>query len=436
MTRHDTPRFVVPDAHLIPQHTYLADMVDIPPSRMSLIRAAMREYAAAHPDSPVYDASQGDGGMYLPGVTPDLHDRATAIMKQHGSAYDFPYGCDAFREAVIAQYWGLDPALGWGPGNVIAACGGRDALVRAYTAMIHLSTARTGDVLLVTRVPWLSYNWGPYSVGANVLLAPGDSDSAWQHTEDGITESIRFAARTDRHIFGIVITSPDNPTGHTLPIERQIALGNHALASGIDFVIYDWIYHYVTAGDPVDANRVLAAFTPGERERLIVLDGITKALGASNIRGAHLLAGRNVIAFMTSRAAYSVVPHIHGQAVAMAAYEMGYREAAAPVVEPTNVSRAIVRAFLTQHGYRFILGDGGYYAFIDVRVAQEAGGFADVADLCEYLTRVHGIATVPGTGFSREGDGWLRVSFALPPEVTRGALERLHTGLRAVEQGA
>ncbi|MCD4686827.1 MAG: pyridoxal phosphate-dependent aminotransferase, partial [Anaerolineae bacterium] len=376
MTRSDTPRFVVPDAHLIPQHTYLAEMVQIPPSRMSLIRAAMHDFTAAHgPDTPVYDASQGDGGMYLPGVTPELHDRANVIMKQHGTAYDYPYGCDAFREAVSEQYWRLDPALGWGPQNVIAACGGRDALVRAYTAMIHLSTARTGDVLLTTRVPWLSYNWGPYSVGANVLLAPGDPDAAWQHTEDGITASIRFAARTDRHIFGIVITSPDNPTGYTLPLDRQIALGKHALAQGIDFVIYDWIYHYVTAGDPVDANAVLDAFTPQERERLIILDGITKALGASNVRGAHLLAGRDLIAFMAGRAAYSVVPHIHGQAVALAAYAMGYREAAAPVVAPTNASRVIVRDFLTRHGYRFILGDGGYYAFIDVQTSQTAGGF-------------------------------------------------------------
>ncbi|MCD4684559.1 MAG: hypothetical protein K8S97_01305, partial [Anaerolineae bacterium] len=80
-------------------------------------------------------------------------------------------------------------------------------------------------------------------------------------------------------------------------------------------------------------------------------------------------------------------------------------------------------------------GDGGYYAFIDVQTSQTAGSFADVVDLCAHLTRVYGIATVPGTAFSQEGNGWLRVSFALPPEVTRGALERLHAGLCAVERG-
>lgn len=78
----------------------------------------------------------------------------------------------------------------------------------------------------------------------------------------------------------MVITSPDNPTGRTLSIERQIALAHKAFSLGIPFVLFDWIYHQITEGEPADINALLGAFSPEDRARVIVLDGLTKSLGA------------------------------------------------------------------------------------------------------------------------------------------------------------
>lgn len=316
---------------------------------------------------------------------------------------------------------------------MIATVGGRDALLKAYEAMLHLGTRRIGDVVLVTRVPWISYSWGPYALGGNVLLAPGDESAAWQITEDAIRTSVEFCAEMGgRRVAGVVITSPDNPTGNTLPIERQIALGKCALESGVPFVFYDWIYHHITEGQPMDVNVLLRAFTPEERERIMVMDGITKSLGASNVRSAHLLAGKQVTTFINSRASHGVIPTYHSQAVAMAAYEQGFRKAAAAVIAPTNASRAIVRRFVKENGYRTIIGTGGYYAFIYVGDTIKAAGLADSFALGEYLGAEHGIAVVPGAAFSDEGDGWIRFSYALPPHVTEGALVRFHAGMQAL----
>jgi aspartate/methionine/tyrosine aminotransferase len=436
MTAYDTPRFAVPDENLVPVNAYPRAMYQIPPSRMFTIKLSLKKYRdRMGADATIFDASQGDGGASLPGVPADLLDRAHEMVKAHGSGYDFPYGCNEFREAVVEQYWQLDPALGWGPANVLAAVGGRDALEKAYTAMIALGTGRIGDAVLVSRVPWISYNWGPYAVGANVLLAPGDEASAWQFTEDSIAASAAFCKRSGgRQLAGIIITSPDNPTGHTLSLERQIALGKTALEQGIPFVLYDWIYHYITEGEPASANAVLGAFSPEERERIIILDGLTKSLGASNVRSAHLLAGKNVIEFISGRASHGVIPPFHAQAVAMAAYERGFREAAASIIEPTNASRKIVRQFLTDCGYRFIMGDGGYYAFVHVGDWMDAAGMADSFALGEYHAAEHGVAVVPGAAFSAEGNRWIRFSYALPPGVTKGALQRFHAGLSALKK--
>jgi aspartate/methionine/tyrosine aminotransferase len=42
------------------------------------------------------------------------------------------------------------------------------------------------------------------------------------------------------------------------------------------------------------------------------------------------------------------------------------------------------------------------------------------------------VAVVPGVAFSDEGNTWIRFSYALPPEVTEGALKRFHEGLAAL----
>jgi aspartate aminotransferase len=431
----DVPRFAVPENTLVPVDPYPSSQYEIPPSRMFLIKLSLKKYVEKMgADVVMFDASQGDGGASLPGVPLDLLDRAHEIVKKYGTGYDFPYGADVFRKSVIEDYWQINSAVGWGPANVLAAVGGRDALVKAYGAMITLGYGRVGDVVITSRVPWISYNWGPYAIGANVLHAPGHEDSAWQYTEDSIRTAVDFAEeRGGRKVAGIVITSPDNPTGHTLSIDKQIALGKAALEAGVAFVLYDWMYHYITEGAPMDANAVLGAFSTEQRQRVMILDGLTKSLGASNIRNAHLLADEKVIKFISGRASHGVIPQFHGQAVAMAAIEQGYRQAAAPIIDPTNASRKVLRAFLTEHDYRFIMGNGGYYAFINVEPWMRAAGMTDGFALGEYLAAEHGIAVVPGRAFSEEGNTWVRFSYALPPEVTAGAAQRLHDGLAALE---
>jgi aspartate/methionine/tyrosine aminotransferase len=123
-----------------------------------------------------------------------------------------------------------------------------------------------------------------------------------------------------------------------------------------------------------------------------------------------------------------VIPSFHSQAVAIAAYRMGFDRAAATVIEPTNQSRAVVAEFLAEHEIRHILGNG-YYAFMDVGPWLDRAGMPDCAELGSVLAERFGIAVVPGVYFSEFGSRWIRFSYALPPERTRAATARLWEGL-------
>lgn len=115
----------------------------------------------------------------------------------------------------------------------------------------------------------------------------------------------------------------------------------------------------------------------------------------------------------------------------MAAYEHGYERAAATIIEPTNASREILKTYLDENGFTYIIGKG-YYAFIDVGPWLEKRGWEDSEPLGQYLAEEHGLAVVPGVYFSQYGGAWIRFSYATPPERTRGAAERLVAGLRAL----
>lgn len=431
MMDNDIPVFAVTDTRLVPVCAYLDRLTPVPPSPIFLVKKWLGVYQASHPGEPIFDASKGDGGASLPGVPREILERASQLQIEHGTSYDAPYGTDAYRRAVVEQYWKLDAATGLGPNNVLGTSGGRDALIKAYYAMLTLGYGRVGDIIIVSRVPWISYIWGPYGIGANVLLAPGHPETGWAYSEESIRACVEFAARSGRKVAGLIITNPDNPTGLTLSPRKQSELAKTALQLGIGFVLFDWMYHYVTDDIPMNLNTFIQYFEPSERKRLMFLDGITKSLGASNIRNCHLIASEEVIRYCIARASHSISPSYYSLAVAMAAYEVGYEKASRSIVEPTNASRKVLKDFLAKHNYQHILGEG-YYAFINVERWLKLKDWNDSEMLAQYLAENYGVAVAPGVYHSIYGKDWIRFSYALPVEHTIGALQRLTKGLSAL----
>ena len=264
------------------------------------------------------------------------------------------------------------------------------------------------------------------------MWAPGQPCEGWAYSEDSLKACVEYAAKSGRKIAGLVITNPDNPTGLTIPVERQVSLAKAALKAGVAFVLFDWMYHRVTDESPMDLNTFLPMFDLEERKHLMFLDGITKSLGASNIRNCHLIASEEVIKWIVARASHSVMPSFYSLAVAMAAYEMGYDEAARSIIEPTNASRKALKTFLDEHKFTYILGKG-YYAFIHVGQWVQARGWADTDPMGQYLAEEHGVAVVPGAFFSPYGGEWIRFSYATPVERTLGGVQRLVDGLQALK---
>ena len=145
---------------------------------------------------------------------------------------------------------------------------------------------------------------------------------------------------------------------------------------------------------------------------LVKLNRITKGIDATVVCKCEF-----------SNPASSVKDRI-GMSMIKAAEDAGLIDHDTSIIEPTTASRQVVAEWITDHGVRAVLGDG-YYAFMDMGPWLDRAGMADTAELGTVLGERFGLAVVPGIYFSDFGARWIRFSYALPPEVTRGATERL-----------
>ncbi|MCX7994299.1 MAG: pyridoxal phosphate-dependent aminotransferase [candidate division WOR-3 bacterium] len=444
------PQFCDKNENQIPESKYKRR--DVWPSKMFTIKLELDEFTRNNPHIPVYDASQGDGGMSLGGIPKE--EIAEALLRylpeERTTKYGEPNGSLILRRAIYENYYKFDSETGLTPENIVIGDGGRDILQKWYQA-ISQEDGGSGDFILVSAAPWGSYPEGSYINGFNMVCAPGNPDNAFKITPEGIDISIEFVQKYKRKITGIIITSPDNPTGNYLSEEEMLSLIEHAVAKGIKHIFVDLIYQAVTDLEIgcYNVNNIYKNLSPEAKMRVCFMDGLTKKAGASNIRNAHLVCGSIELAKkIKGIATHTVLPNVAGEAVA---YEIYRQESPIEhpwvkrVIEPTAKSRTLVKKRLKELGFKFIC-DQGYYAFINIypwlgkempkekilidETGRKIKRIENVEILKSYLSAHCGLAVIHGSVFRQPH--FIRFSYANTPEYTDGAITRLEESLRVL----
>ena len=207
---HSDPVFVDPPERRIIDQTFLRR--SLPGSQMFLIKQGLEVFKQQYPDLPVYDASQGDGGASLSPIHPEEIVDAIGrfLSSTQTTSYGKPEGDARVREALFSRYYRLDGCRDLNPSHVVTTCGGRDALQKWYQS-IALLTGAAGQCVIVSAAPWQSYAQGGYLNGLNMLRAP--THGGFKMTPEGIQQSVEFAQSHNVTVVGLIITSPDNPSG-------------------------------------------------------------------------------------------------------------------------------------------------------------------------------------------------------------------------------
>jgi len=423
------------------------------PSKMFTIKLELNDFIKNNPGIPVYDASQGDGGLSLGGIP--RKELAEALIRylpeERTTQYGDPIGREDVRKAIYQNYYRFDKETGLTPDHIVLGDGGRDILQKWYQ-VVQQSCSRYGDNILVSAAPWGSYPQGPYINGLNVLRAPGDIENGFKITPEGIDESLKFSYADNRKIVGLIITTPDNPTGNYMEPSDMIILIDHAAKNGIEYILVDMMYQGVTDPDvgKYDINTIYKKLTDKAKKSIFFMDGLTKVAGASNLRNAHLVCSTEDFAKkIKGISTHTVIPNAIGEAAALEIYS--YKEPLEhpwikKIIKPTSESRKIVKKRFKELGFKFVC-DQGYYSFIDIqpwlgkkipkeKQWQDENGktittIENVEILKSWLTTGCGIAIIHGSVFKQPN--YIRFSYANTPEYTNGAITRLQEGLSILE---
>ena len=216
----------------------------------------------------------------------------------------------------------------------------------------------------------------------------------------------------------LIINSPANPTGGAVPKEELDRLVAGLEAHPQVAILSDEIYGRMTYDNRAHAS--LLGY-PEIADRLILLDGWSKTYAMTGWRMGYAVWPESLVEG-ASRLAVNCHSCVNASAqfAGIAALE-GPQDAVEEMVSAFDERRSVILEGLNAlPGVRCRRPAGAFYAFPNIE-----GTGMDARTLQNRLLEEAGVATVAGTSFGAEGEGFIRFSYANSVENIREALARM-----------
>ena len=379
----------------------IANLSESPTLKMAAQSRAMRAQGID-----VISMALGEPDMDTP---EPIRRAAKDAVDNHMSHYGPVPGLPSLREAVAAyQNSRAGNAIHYTAEDVIITVGAKHAICNTIETLVT-----RGDEVIIPTPSWVSY-------GEMVRMAEGTVVNVPTCLEDDycLTPAQLEQAITPRTKM-VLLCSPNNPTGSVYSRAQLDGLMAVLRRHPQIVVLADEIYSALTYTQPA---VTLAAY-PEMAERLIIVNGVSKAYAMTGYRIGWLLA--------KDRAFVTACTRLQGQQItcatvpAQVAAETALTLPADPSILATFAKRrdVIVRLAQDIRGFRFHEPKGAFYLFPDV----SALGSGD--EITEYLLKQAHVAVVSGSAFGCPD--CIRLSYAISEEQVTAAMHRIKTALEA-----
>ncbi|HET7558687.1 MAG TPA: pyridoxal phosphate-dependent aminotransferase [Limnochordia bacterium] len=347
-------------------------------------------------------------------ATPDHISAAAVAAIERGETHYAPSAGIAPLRAAIAAYMQKSRGLAVGPEHVVVTPGAKPILYHGLTALLE-----PGDEVLVPDPGFPIYASVVRFLGGVPVPLP------LRETHDFAFDPAELKARTTPRTRGIILNSPQNPTGGVLSRADLEAVAALALANDW-WVISDEIYDQLV----YDGDFVSIAALPGMAARTVIVGGFSKSYAMTGWR-----LGYGVMPETLARAIARIVTNCESctatfiQHAGVAALT-GPQAPAQQMVAELKARRDLMVAGLNQlRGVRCLTPRGAFYAFPNVTEACKRLGVADSKAFQQRLLAEIDVAVLPRSAFGPalpdEPDQYVRLSYATGRDQIAAGLERL-----------
>ncbi|MFY0759356.1 aminotransferase A [Metabacillus dongyingensis] len=218
----------------------------------------------------------------------------------------------------------------------------------------------------------------------------------------------------------IVLPYPSNPTGVTLHEDELKKIADVIRGRDI-FVLSDEIYSELVFNGK---HHSIAKFLP---EQTIVINGLSKSHSMTGFRIGLLYAPAVIAKHILKVHQYNVsCASSISQKAAYQALTDGINDAV-PMNQEYKKRMNYVYERLVSMGLQTVKPDGSFYIFPSIKQFSVSS-----FDFAYSLAKDGGVAVVPGTAFSKYGEGFIRISYACSYEQLEQALNRMEKYLSSL----
>ena len=294
-------------------------------------------------------------------------------------------GLPALREAIAVKERERDPSVT--ASSVIVTCGSTSGLYATLASFVN-----PGEEVLYPDPGFVLY--APHTQLVNGRAVPYPL-----RREHGFIPQVEdLEARLTARTKAIIVNSPSNPTGTTIPKREVKRIAEWARENDL-LLISDEAYDTITFDEPH------ASFL-GEYENVVYLNTFSKAYAMTGWRIGYVVA-KPEFADAIKKMNYHLVacPPTPTQHACLAALT-GPQDFVKGMVEAFRERRDLIVKLIRQiPGFDIVEPKGAFYAFPSYDFDMPA------KEICLALMR-NGVVTTPGDAFGANGRGHVRFSYA------------------------
>jgi aspartate aminotransferase len=349
--------------------------------------------------------------------TPEyIKNAAKQALDENYTFYTPVAGYPELRKAIAGKLK-RENNLAYDFDQIVVSTGAKQALANAILCLVN-----PGDEVIIPTPYWVSYS-------EMVKLAEGVSvfiDTTVEQNFKITAAQLEAAITPKTKVF--FFSSPCNPTGSVYSREELAELVKVFEKYPEIYIISDEIYEHINFGEK---HESIAQF-PSVKERVVVVNGFSKAYAMTGWRIGYLAANKEVaqacdkIQGQFTSATCSIT-----QRAGIAACEGGL-ESVLKMKEAFLKRRNLVYELLKNiPGIKSNLPSGAFYFFPDVSAyfgkAHQGVVIKNALDLSLYLLNEAHVAIVSGEAFGDPKS--IRISYAASEEKLKEALDRIKLAL-------
>jgi aspartate/methionine/tyrosine aminotransferase len=336
-----------------------------------------------------------------------VKEAACRALEGGHTHYTHSMGNYELRQA-IADYYKDGYGVGVEADQIIVTSGSSPAILLVFSALLD-----PGDEVIISDPHYACYpNFIKFVQGVPVTV-PVYEEDGFQYRPEAIRR--KLTARTK----AIFINSPSNPTGNLLSAERMREIAAMAAGPGAPVIVSDEIYHgLVYEGQ----DHSILEFT----DQAFVLNGFSKLFAMTGLRLGYVIAPPSLIRPMQKlQQNFFISANSMVQKAAMAALQCAGEDVARMKSIYDERRKFMIRR-LREIGLGITVEPtGAFYVFANAK-RYSTDSYQLAFDILEKAR----VGVAPGIDFGRNGEGYLRFSYANSMENIAEGMTRLEKYFR------